>query len=183
MGPRFAAVLTVGTRGIRDALRATLGLALGTLCAYLLILLALPVLFMVLRWSSLLYGGLALLLGGLGLRALFASDDECVTKAHSSQDSSGLWPACGIGMGLVISPCCAPALLGVLIQARASASLALGVAAVAAFAFGQLVPLAVLGILSGSCANLWHRWNISSMIGTVTSGLLLALGAYYAVLI
>jgi cytochrome c biogenesis protein CcdA len=53
----------------------------------------------------------------------------------------------------------------------------------AAFAIGHAAPLFAVGTLGSLCARTFRRWNASPAPAVVSGALMLALGAYYGLLV
>jgi cytochrome c-type biogenesis protein len=89
----------------------------------------------------------------------------------------------GVGFALMVSPCCTP-ILGVIIAASSlRGNVPLGIGLLAVFGLGHAAPLLV--VLAGGRAavvHLWSsRWAQGMQVGAGTC--MLALGAYYALLV
>lgn len=122
-------------------------------------------------------GGVATLLRGSGC-ARSHHDDPKMKQASRPSAAFSL----GAASALVVSPCCTPVVAAVVGMA-ADANPLSRAALLGAFALGHAAPLFAFGSLGSVCARTFRRWNASPAPAIVSGSLMLALAAYYGLLV
>ncbi len=88
----------------------------------------------------------------------------------------------GAASALVVSPCCTP-ILAAVAGMSVDANPATRAELLAAFALGHAAPLFAVGTLGTLCARAFRAWNASPAPAVVSGALMIALGAYYGLLV
>jgi cytochrome c biogenesis protein CcdA len=186
--PRLMAIaaLVGGARRWRRV--ALVGAFAGGLCAcYVLLGLAGGAIGMLAAYSSWVYATVSAAAIVLGVRTIAKDAAENHCTGHSLASRGGCAPGAvflaGCGFVGIASPCCGPlaaALTGAGVAAGnwPAAALMLG-----AFAAGHALPLVVLGNLWVRLQDLVSRRWPAGAAATVGGTLMLALGAYYGLLV
>jgi cytochrome c-type biogenesis protein len=182
--PRFVAItgLTAQTSGWRRWLRVgaftsglcTMYVAVGTIAGAL---------GLVSRYSTYIYVALASTLLIAGVVTLVRPARRCTVHdgAHNAVAPSGAFVT-GLAFALVTSPCCGPiaAVLGGL--SVAAGSMAFGALTLSAFALGHALPLVAFAVGSAPFTRLMQAHSLEIALSVVGGAMMIALGAYYAVL-
>lgn len=177
--PRYVALAGLSAAD-RGKARLPLCFAAGLVGAYAAFALAGAMLLRNVVSSPWLYGAICVVLGAGGIRALWQGGSSCCTSERGAAGSGGAF-LMGASLALLASPCCLPAVFGVVALAP---QIGAGYAAVllAAFAAGHIsTPLA--------CACGMVRFaprhpgaTAQRALAAVSGTLLLALSAYYGAL-
>jgi len=197
LAPRYVAVAALA-QGARRPWLAAAAFAAGLIAAYAALVLAAGSLGALVRRSPLVYAMLAAALVAAGIAAIVRGDRAHV---HGDADASEGRPercaaspprrtAGGIGgalllgasSALVVSPCCTPVVAAIAGFTVSGTRPADGVALVAAFACGHALPLAAVASLGNGVAATFARFRVGGAGATVAGTLMIAVGAYYAVL-
>lgn len=88
----------------------------------------------------------------------------------------------GAASALIVSPCCTP-ILAAVVGMTVDASPATKAELLAAFALGHAAPLFAVGALGSLCTRTFRAWNASPAPAVVSGALMLALSAYYGLLV
>jgi thiol:disulfide interchange protein DsbD len=138
--------------------------------------------------SAFVYAALAVVLAGAGIVTLLRGD----RASHVHHDDAVPHPGAQAGLGgtfllgassaFVVSPCCTPIVAGIAGVTSASGHTGAGVALLATFACGHVVPLVSAGALGSRVARLLRHVAASNAPAVVAGTLMLALAAYYGVL-
>jgi cytochrome c biogenesis protein CcdA len=88
----------------------------------------------------------------------------------------------GAASALVVSPCCTP-ILAAVVGMSVDANPATRAELLAAFALGHAAPLFAVGTLGSLGARTFRTWNASPAPAVVSGALMIALGAYYGLLV
>lgn len=184
IAPRFVAIagLTAGKER-RQSGAALFAFIAGLVLGYAALGAAASLLARAAVLSSLLYGLLAVALTGSGINALFRKPQQC---QHASQpaNSVGLGAVflLGASFAFVVSPCCTPVIAAVAAYTAASGNSLFGLVVLAFFAVGHALPLAVTGSCAARMSRILARAQLQHAAQTAGAALMLAAGAYYAVL-
>jgi cytochrome c-type biogenesis protein len=183
IAPRFIAVAGVATRtnGLARCWRIS-AFAAGLCMAYVAIGTIAGALGYVAQYSEYIYVALALTLTGGGIATLARPVGSCSEKESAPAAAPGAAFLSGLAFASVASPCCGPiaAVLGGL--SVASGGLALGATTLAAFALGHALPLVAFAGASVPVTRFFHAHSLTAALPVVGGALMIALGAYYAVL-
>lgn len=184
VAPRFIAVVALtGDASGRARLSRLAGFVGGLVMSTVATALSVSLLLRVARHSSLIYALLACGLGAYGLRTLFVGHNATCAHARSPRDVSlGASFALGASFGVVLSPCCTPLTIALASLMAGHLDPAFSVLVVASFAFGHALPLLAIAFGSQKLQHLVSGPTLSEHIGTIGGTLMIALGAYYAVL-
>ena len=136
--------------------------------------------------ASVLYVVLAVALAAGGVITLcdgaachHRHDEPCASR--SPRRLSAVF-SLGAASALVVSPCCTPilaAVAGMSVDANPVTRAEL----LAAFALGHAAPLLAVGTLGSLSARIFRAWNAGPAPAVVSGALMLALGAYYGLLV
>jgi thioredoxin:protein disulfide reductase len=88
----------------------------------------------------------------------------------------------GAASALVVSPCCTP-ILAAVAGMSVDANPATRAELLAAFALGHAAPLFAAGTLGTLCVRMLRAWNASPAPAVVSGALMIALAAYYGLLV
>ena len=89
----------------------------------------------------------------------------------------------GAASAFVVSPCCTPVVAAVLGMTALDGNPVSRGALLGAFALGHAAPLLAAGSLGTLCARTFRTWNAAPAPAIVSGTLMLALGAYYGLLV
>lgn len=135
------------------------------------------------QFSTWVYSTLALALMVAGAVSLWKSENACSHEHTRSQSSdAGATFFLGATSALVISPCCTPLVFGILRYTSAAGDPVYGSALLASFALGHALPILTVGASAGAFSALLTRYAVRRAAAVLSAALMLALGAYYAVL-
>ncbi len=137
-------------------------------------------------YASWIYAGVAVAALAGGIVTLVGANvhrhEEHVRERPERNAFSAAFLA-GVGFALMVSPCCTPILVVIVAYTSAHGNVAQGSGLLAVFGLGHAVPLLVA--LAGGRAlvgRLWaSRWAQGMQVGAGTC--MMALGAYYALLV
>jgi cytochrome c biogenesis protein CcdA len=184
VAPRYVAIAALlGER--RRALTIAAFVA-GMVTAYTALGFGAGLLAQIAGHASSLYIILAVSLAAGGLITLCcgASCDHAHHPRHERREPhrlSGVF-SLGAASALVVSPCCTP-ILAAVAGMSVDANPATRAELLAAFACGHAAPLFVVGTFGSLCARTFRRWNASPAPAVVSGALMLALSAYYGLLV
>ena len=111
-----------------------------------------------------------------------ATGGGCRASAGDRRASVGGAFLLGASGALVISPCCVPVLAGIAALTVATGRTVAGVALLAAFACGHVVPVLAAATIGARCSALLARVANAEAPAVVAGGLMLSLSAYYGAL-
>jgi cytochrome c biogenesis protein CcdA len=184
VAPRYVAIAALlGNR------RQTLTIAAfvaGMVTAYTALGFGAGLLAQVSGHASALYVVLAVALAAGGIITL-CRGSSCDHAHHTINEGakphrlSGVF-SLGAASALVVSPCCTPilaAVVGMSVDANPTTRAEL----LAAFALGHAAPLFAVGTFGSLCARTFRTWNASPAPPVVSGALMIALGAYYGLLV
>lgn len=182
VAPRFAAVagLTAGkTRA--QAVKLCACFAAGLLLGYASFAAAAWIFRAALQLSHVLYAGLAC---GFGIAALLRLFSRQCTHESFVRPITGAGAAMllGCGLALVVSPCCAPVIVAVVAYAAADGNASHAAMLLACYAAGHALPLLALAGAAQKFAAAFTLLATARATALVTSGVLLGVAGYYAVL-
>lgn len=183
VAPRFIAIagLAAGKSRIRTAVLAGAFIA-GLTVVYAAFGAIAPLLGKVLQFSTYTYAAMAVVLSAAGCLTLWRGHSAC---AHSSVRHAG---GCGgafllgASCALVVSPCCAPLVLGILAYSSGSNATGYASALLACFALGHALPALPVAFGVNGITQIAQRYTVLQASCVVSASLMLGLGAYYAVL-
>jgi cytochrome c-type biogenesis protein len=89
----------------------------------------------------------------------------------------------GASFAFVVSPCCTPFVIAILLYTAKIGSPSYGMLLLAIFALGHSAPLVAYGIAGGRVNQLLSRFRLDQAAAIASGTLMLALGAYYVVLV
>ncbi len=180
VAPRYLALASlVAESDARQRWMRVTCFIVGLMLSYGLLATTASLLGAIFALSPFVYLALALSFLVFGLRALTTHESSSHQCARSSVGSAVLT---GGALGLVFSPCCAPVVGMMASVAAASGSLAAALAATSAFALGHVAPLVALGVGLKIGDRLRFPLALEGAMGTIGSGLALALACYYGIL-
>jgi cytochrome c biogenesis protein CcdA len=184
VAPRYVAIAALlGDR--RRALTIAAFVA-GMVTAYTTLGFGAGLLAQIAGHASSLYIALAVALAAGGLITLWRGS-SCDHAHHTIRESdephrvSAVF-SLGAASALVVSPCCTP-ILAAVVGMSVDANPATRAELLAAFALGHAAPLFAVGTLGSLCARTFRRWNASPAPAVVSGALMIALGAYYGLLV
>jgi len=180
--PRYVAI--VGIVGRSNPLRrcwAVLAFATGVAVGSVAIVFSSALIARMLMWSSVLYAVLGAAFLAFGAFSLIVQRGEACAHPGPRAVSTGGVFFLGSACALVPSSCCTPLLAGLGTLASTLAPLPL-VAVAIGFTLGHLSALLAAVLACTPLERLLARPNVHQAVRTVSSGLLVALGCYYAVL-
>lgn len=184
VAPRFIAIagLTAGKQR-RQSAGALCGFIGGLVSAYAALGAAASLLVRAGAFSTALYDLLAVALIAGGIQTLLREPQSC---EHASQPGNGAGFGAAFLLGacfaFIVSPCCTPIVAVIAAYSAASGNVLFGAGILACFAAGHAVPLALTGVCAERLSTLLARSNLQRAARTAGGGLMLAVGAYYAVL-
>jgi cytochrome c biogenesis protein CcdA len=137
------------------------------------------------RCASWVYAGVALMALVAGAATLIGAawhQHEHVEEVRARNALSAAFLA-GVGFALMVSPCCTPVLGVIIASSSMHGNVLLGVGLLAVFGLGHAAPLLV--VLAGGRAAVMRlgagRWAQGMQVGA--GACMMALGAYYALLV
>ena len=178
VAPRYVAIVSVGAQKKGRVPRVAAFLA-GTIAICVAIASAGSLVGELARFSSMIYWGLAVTLVVSGVRAASSGDAHVCADRTALETSHGSAFLLGVSTSIALSPCCTPILLA--IGASSSSLGTIGVFGLAfAYAVGHIAPALALLIIANAIKR--STFAFQHAAGTVTAGITIALGLYYAVL-
>ncbi|HTX57053.1 MAG TPA: cytochrome c biogenesis protein CcdA [Candidatus Acidoferrales bacterium] len=179
--PRYLALAAIVAREKGAARWMRVGLfVVGLLSCYVVLAACASLIGVLTVRSESIYLVLAAGFAFFGLWTLAVRRD-CAHACTSGRGPMGSSLLAGSALGLVLSPCCTPA---VAMMASAGAAVGLSAASmsvVLAFCFGHVAPLAMAGVGLGAGERAAPGW-LQRAGSTVSGGLSIALACYYAIL-
>jgi cytochrome c-type biogenesis protein len=178
---RFVAVIGLTARAGNEQRRIRVVAFVAGLClCYVLLGSLAGALARLASYSTQLYAALSAVLVVVGMTTLVRRSHQCSEEPHRSRPQRGLLFLLGLGFGSIVSPCCGPIAIAMAGIGIAAGNTSRGALLLAAFAVGHSLPLlALLG--AGRGADRMMR-GAEPALATVGGTLMIALGAYYAVL-
>jgi thiol:disulfide interchange protein DsbD len=184
VAPRYVAITA-----LLGEQRRTLTIATfvgGMLAAYAALGFGVGILGQLAGHASALYFVLALALAGAGAATLLRNPrcghEHDERRRSQPRRLSGVF-SLGAASAFVVSPCCTPVVAAVVGMTAFDANPLSRVALLGAFALGHAAPLFAVGSLGSLCARTFRMWNASPAPAVVSGTLMLALGAYYGLLV
>jgi cytochrome c-type biogenesis protein len=185
--PRYVALAALVSASRRPG-RVLAAFVTGIVGTYVVLGVAAGALGLLWSASAFVYAALAVVLAGAGIVTLLRGD----RASHAHDDDAPFHQGARAGLGgtfllgassaFVVSPCCTPIVAGIAGVTSASGHIGAGVALLATFACGHVVPLVSAGALGSRVAHLLRHVAASNAPAVVAGTLLLALAAYYGVL-
>lgn len=183
VAPRFIAVTALASResphGAWKPVAAFLAGLIGTCASF-------GVLASLLAWTvsraSIVYSVAALTLAICGAMTLMRD----VTSAHAACEqraAAGAPFLLGASSALVLSPCCAPMVFGILAYTTAVGKPLYGCYLLACFAAGHALPLLGVALGARRLAAVFAEMRVRQAVNVVSGSLLLALAGFYGVLV
>ena len=184
--PRYVALAAL-VNASRRPWRIIVAFAAGLVGAYVLLGAAAGVVGALWSASRIVYAALAVVLAVAGILTLLrggaSPEHECAAgRDAGARASLGGTFLLGASSAFVVSPCCTPVVAGIAGLTTASGRTADGVALLAAFACGHVLPIVVAGALGTRVARSLRSLTASHAPAVVSGTLMLALAAYYGVL-
>jgi len=136
------------------------------------------------RYSAWTYGVVALALAVGGTLALWR-DDECGCRRPAgffAGAGAGAAFLLGASFALVVSPCCAPLVVGILAYTSASGDVLYSSFILACFALGHVLPILAAAFGVNGATAIFQRYTVRAGATVVSASLMLGLAGYYAVL-
>jgi cytochrome c biogenesis protein CcdA len=181
--PRYVALATLLTEERRGL---TIGaFVAGLMTAYAALGFGAGLLVLVTRSAAVLDAVLAAVLVAGGLVTLLrapACDHTHGPAACKPRRLSGVF-SLGAASALVVSPCCTPMIAAVAAFPGIDASPFVRAAMLGVFALGHALPIVLLGAAGTLVATRLRRWTAGPAPAVVSGSLMLALGAYYGLLV
>jgi cytochrome c biogenesis protein CcdA len=186
VAPRYIAIAALLGEGQRT--RTIAAFIAGMLTAYTALGFGAGLLVGLAGHASALYVALAavLVLGGITTLLRGSGCDH----EHHGDDRAGARPqrlsavfSLGAASALVVSPCCTPVVAAVVGMTAADASPLTRALLLGAFALGHAAPLFAVGSLGSLCARTFRTWHAGPAPAVISGSLMLALGAYYGLLV
>lgn len=136
------------------------------------------------RFSTWTYGAVAVALAVAGVLALWRDEDCGCRRPAGYFASTGAGAAflLGASFALVVSPCCAPLVVGILAYTSASGDALYSSLILACFALGHALPILAAAFGAHGAANVFQRYTVRASATVVSASLMLGLAGYYAVL-
>ncbi len=180
--PRLALIgILSGTRSYAETVRQSAFFVAGLASVYACFGAAATWLVRAIEWSMVAYCFLAALLVANALRSiLVVPRSNCDVPSHAGMRGGAF--VLGASSAFVVSPCCTPFAVAAAATAAAGSSPLSGAAVLAAFAVGHCVPLVAAMTTVGRLACVVRWCPPREAISLVSGGVMLAIGAYYAVL-
>lgn len=185
VAPRYIAVAALLSDGRRTVTIAAF--VAGMLAAYAALGFGAGLLGQVAGHAAALYVVLAIALGLGGITTLARGSDCGHVHAERKPDVqphrlSAVF-SLGAASALIVSPCCTPVIAAVLGMTAVDGNPLSRAALLGAFALGHAAPLFVVGSLGSLGSRSFRSWNTSPAPAIVSGSLMLALGAYYGLLV
>ena len=182
VAPRFAAVAGLAAGKSRShAVKIGTAFCAGLVLGYASFAAAAWIFHAALQYSQLLYAGMACAFAGAALVPLLRSTCRHDVVVHRVTSVGGAM-LLGLGLSLVVSPCCAPVIVAVVAAAAADGNVPHAAVLLACYAAGHAMPLLVLAGVAQKSAAAFSAFATARATTLVTSGVLLGLAGYYAVL-
>jgi cytochrome c biogenesis protein CcdA len=183
VAPRFMALAACVT-GNKNAATTVAAFVGGLIAAYVLFGAAISLVADLQVFASSIYAvvALALVIGGMYTLWHARAAGHC---DHPPVPGVLTWwrtALFGASFAFVVSPCCTPFIIAILVLTARMGSPALGMGLLAVFALGHCVPLLAYGIAGGRLNTLLARFRLDQAAAIASGTLMLALGAYYVVL-
>jgi thiol:disulfide interchange protein DsbD len=183
VAPRYVALATL--LGGKRRVAPIAAFVAGIVTVYAALGLGVGLLAVVTQHASLLDSVLAFALISSGLVTLLrppVCDHVRAAATTRTHRLSGIFTL-GAASGLVVSPCCTPMLAAVAAFPALDVPPFTRGTLLAVFALGHSAPLLATGLTGAALARRVQRWSAAPAAGVVSGTLLIALGAYYGVLV
>jgi len=181
VAPRYVAMAAViersGQRG-----RSVLLFISGLLVGYAALGYGVGLLGALFTFATPLYAVLAIALSACGIAQLLRRSCASAHGHGSPVRASGVF-SLGAGSALIISPCCTPIVAAIAGMNTLDGQPAVSATFFAAFALGHALPLLLLGATGSFVTARFAMCGGGSGAATISGTLMLALGAYYGVLV
>jgi len=185
VAPRFLALAACVT-GNKNVARTVLSFISGLVVAYLLFGVAISLLSDLQIFASSIYVIVAgaLVIGGLyTLWHARTTHDACEHPAGPKLLTWWRTALFGASFAFVVSPCCTPVVIAILVITARMGSPLFGMLLLAIFALGHSVPLIACGVAGARFNAFLSRFRLDQAAAIASGTLMLALGAYYVVLV
>jgi len=184
VAPRFMALAAcvTGNKRVTQTVTAFVG---GLIVAYVVFGFAISLISNLQFLASSIYVIVAVALVAGGLYTLWHArgPDACDHPAAPTFLTWWRTALFGASFAFVVSPCCTPFVIAILVLTARLGSPAMGLFLLAVFALGHSVPLVAYGIAGGRVNTLLSRFRLDQAAAIASGTLMLALGAYYVVLV
>ncbi len=183
VAPRFiAAAGLAANRSRRDGALAIASFVAGLVTSYASFGVLAHALERLGALSGWVYGIVAACLAYAGVRELWQDEKLCAHAERVGSRGAGQAYFLGASFALVVSPCCAPMLLGIVTYSAAAGNSGYAGALLACFALGHALPVFCVAAGAGGVGAVLRRYALRQAAGVVSATLMLALAGYYAVL-
>lgn len=183
VAPRFIAIAGLCSRGGRAAALLACGsFAAGLAFVYAAFAAIASLLPAALWHSRFIYALIAAGLLAGGVLKLWRDAHACRSMARVASAGAAAPFLLGAGFGFVVSPCCAPMILGILSLESGAGDPARAAMLLACFAAGHALPLFALAFGASKVADAFNRPDVRAACSVAGGSLLMTLGAYFAVL-
>lgn len=181
VAPRFVVVAALAGSPGAGRWKTIAAFAAGLCASYVALGLAAGFAGRLAAVSANVYALFAITLLVFGLATLLREPKIC---RHEEPKTRSLGGACLLGMSfaLVTSPCCTPAIVVLGSMAASGPSTAFGVALIASYAAGHVLPLVAAGFGRRWVGARLDVGSLQPAMQTIGGALMLALAAYYGVL-
>jgi cytochrome c-type biogenesis protein len=181
VAPRYLALSAIAARTTGRVRWIRIGsFVVGLLTCYALLAAMASLIGQLAAFSRIVYIVLALGFFAFGLQALLVRR-SCAHASRTQASSAGALLS-GTALGLVLSPCCSPVIVMLAAVGASSGSLATSLSAALAFAAGHVAPLVTIGFGFSAVERFAPVRVLSGAGTTISSGLAIALAAYYGLL-
>ncbi len=184
VAPRFMALAACVT-GNRNVTRTVASFVGGLVVAYLLFGVTISLISNLQLLASSIYVLVAAALVAGGIYTLWHARGTELCD-HPGRPSVLTWwrtALFGASFAFVVSPCCTPFVIAILFYTARIGSPQFGMLLLGIFALGHSVPLVAYGIAGGRVNALLSRFRLDQAAAIASGTLMLALGAYYVVLV
>lgn len=184
VAPRFVAVAGLASGSSR---RKTFMLVSAFVTGLVLIYASygalLPLFGEAVRFSVWTYWLVSIMLAAGGVVALSRDHARCCERAPGAANASaGAAFLLGASFALVVSPCCAPLVVGILAYTSASGDALYAAMLLACFALGHALPIIAVAFGAHGTTSIFRRYAVRQASNVVSASLMLGLAAYYALL-
>jgi cytochrome c-type biogenesis protein len=187
VAPRFLALAACVT-GSKNPTRTVLSFITGLVLAYILFGLTISLISNLQYLAPSIYGIVAasLLIAGIYTLVHARPAEVCEHTDHPVGSNLLTWwrtALFGASFAFVVSPCCTPIVIAILVWTAHTGSPVYGMSLLAVFALGHSTPLVAYGIAGGRFNALISRFRLDQAAAICSGTLMLALGAYYIVMV
>jgi cytochrome c biogenesis protein CcdA len=185
VAPRYIALAALAGDGRRSLTIAAF--VAGMLAAYTALGFGAGLLAEIAGHASVLYLVLALALAAGGVATLLRGSGCAHTHHGATEVRQTARPSAAFSLGaasaLVVSPCCTPVVAALIGMTAGEANPLSRAVLLGAFALGHAAPLLAFGSLGSISTRTFRVWNASPAPAIVSGSLMLALAAYYGLLV